>query len=72
MILGTDLVGHIRERLVLIHAQREELLLFPPPIPMPVPPLRFLQVWHIRDDRDAGHRWMRALVAEAAGDPLPG
>lgn len=72
VILGTDLVGHIRERLVLIHAQREDLLLFPPPIPMPVPPLRFLQVWHIRDDRDAGHRWMRALVAEAAGDPLPG
>jgi len=68
VILGTDLVGHIRERLVSIHANRGDLLLFPPPIPVPVPPLRFLQVWHMRDDRDAGHRWMRDLIAEAAGE----
>lgn len=70
VILGTDLVGHIRERLVSIHANRRDLLLFPPPIPQPVPPLRFLQVWHMRDERDAGHRWMRELIAEAAAGPM--
>ncbi|MCR0984528.1 LysR family transcriptional regulator [Roseomonas populi] len=65
VVVGTDLVGHIRQRLVSIHASHERLLLFPPPIPVPLPPLRFLQVWHRRDDRDAGHRWLRGLVRQA-------
>jgi DNA-binding transcriptional LysR family regulator len=72
IIRGTDLVGHIGGRLVSLQNSDGQLVLFKPPIPMPVPPIRFLQVWHVRDDRDAGHRWMRDLIAEISREDGPG
>jgi hypothetical protein len=37
---------------------------FPIPVPIRVPDLLFRQIWYRRYDRDAGHRWLRNLVAE--------
>lgn len=66
VVVGTDLVGHVRQRLVAMSGHAERLRTFHPPVPAPIPPLRFLQLWHLRDENDAGHRWMRGMIAEAA------
>lgn len=36
------------------------------PCPVPLPPMRFYQVWHARQNSDAGHAWLRGLVQAAA------
>ncbi len=35
------------------------------PCPVPLPALRFYQVWHARQNSDAGHLWFRGLVQTA-------
>jgi hypothetical protein len=32
------------------------------PLPMKVPELEFIQIWHKRYDGNPGHRWLRDLV----------
>jgi DNA-binding transcriptional LysR family regulator len=33
-------------------------------LPLPVPEIPVVMAWHVRHDRDAAHRWLRALVCE--------
>ena len=36
------------------------------PVPLDLPPIEVTLVWHRRHLRDAGHRWMREMVADVA------
>lgn len=55
----SDLVAVVPERLV---AGAAGLALRPPPLD--IPGFTKLAVWHERTQRDPGHRWVRALLAE--------
>ena len=35
------------------------------PCPVPLPAMRFYQLWHARQNSDAGHAWLRTLVQTA-------
>jgi DNA-binding transcriptional LysR family regulator len=63
LIHGTDLVAHTRTRLLSVFRRSSGLVTFP--VPMEVPELQFIQIWHKRYEGDAGHRWMRDLVLDA-------
>lgn len=43
-------------------AQVPGLVALPPPLPLPMLPIRM--IWHERSHRDPGHRWMRTLALE--------
>src|SRR5450432_1294609 len=62
LIQGTDLVAHTRRRLLSVFRSTKGLVIFPVPIPMKVPDLVFIELWHKRYDGDPGHRWLRDLV----------
>jgi DNA-binding transcriptional LysR family regulator len=64
VVHGTELVGHIRERMVATIAHPEDFAFFAPPIE--VPTMTITQVWHERSDGDAGHRWLRTLILQSA------
>ncbi|MER7987660.1 hypothetical protein ABTY53_19065 [Streptomyces noursei] len=32
------------------------------PIPLDLPPMPMAMAWHLRQDADPGHRWLRGLV----------
>lgn len=65
LIRGTDLVAHTRRRLVSIFHMSSDLVVFPVPLPIKIPQLEFIQIWHKRYDGDPGHRWLRDLVLKA-------
>ncbi|MFN3348650.1 LysR family transcriptional regulator [Pseudorhodoplanes sp.] len=65
LIRGTDLVAHTRRRLLSVFRLTSDLVVFPVPLPMPVPELEFIQIWHKRYEGDPGHRWLRDLVLDA-------
>jgi DNA-binding transcriptional LysR family regulator len=65
VVRGTDLVAHSRKRLINIFRSSSELAVFPIPLPLKVPDLIFLQIWHERYHDDPGHQWLRGLVLKA-------
>lgn len=65
LIRGTDLVAHTRRRLLSVFRTTADLVVFPVPLPMKVPELEFIEIWHERYDGDPGHRWLRDLVWNA-------
>ena len=65
LIRGTDLVAHTRRRLLSVFRNTTDLAVFPVPLPMKVPDLEFIEIWHKRYDGDPGHRWLRDLVWDA-------
>jgi DNA-binding transcriptional LysR family regulator len=64
LIRGTDLVAHTRKRLLSVFRMSSDLVVFPVPLPMKVPELEFIQIWHKRYEADPGHRWLRDLVLD--------
>jgi LysR family transcriptional activator of mexEF-oprN operon len=64
VVQGTELVGHMRERMVATISHPENFAFFVPPID--VPSMTITQVWHERSDGDAGHRWLRNLILQSA------
>lgn len=71
LILGTDLVAHTRARLLSVFRTSSDLAVFPVPVPIAVPELEFIQIWHRRYDGDPGHRWLRDLVLDAVQPARP-
>ena len=65
LIRGTDLVAHTRRRLTSVFRMSSDLIVFTVPLPMKVPELEFIQVWHKRYEGDPGHCWLRDLVLDA-------
>ncbi|NVO15067.1 MAG: LysR family transcriptional regulator [Rhodoplanes sp.] len=68
LVRGTDLVAHTRRRLIGLLRDSADLVAFPIPVPVRVPDLSFVQMWHRRYDRDSGHRWLRDLVRAAIAE----
>jgi DNA-binding transcriptional LysR family regulator len=73
VVRGTDLVAHSRKRLINLFKTSSDLVVFPIPLPLKVPDLVFLQIWHERYHDDPGHQWLRSLVLKAlkADHPSP-
>lgn len=60
LVSRTDCVVTISERLARAYAQRFDLQVLKPPIPLPGYAIH--QVWHPRVDADLSHKWLRKLV----------
>lgn len=62
LVKSTDLVATIGRRLACRFASRHDLTVYA--MPLPLPALRYYQVWHRHFDDDAEHAWLRGLIKE--------
>jgi DNA-binding transcriptional LysR family regulator len=69
LIRGTDLIVTLPARFAAQVAPRHDLVVRPPPIDLP--PFHLHLSWHERWHHDAGHRWIRQLLAEGIRAQLP-
>jgi DNA-binding transcriptional LysR family regulator len=63
LIRGTDLLAVIGEHAVETIVRREDFAVLP--LPIELPDLAFGMIWHRRSQEDAGHRWLRTMIAKA-------
>ncbi len=61
LLEGSNLLATEPRRLFLPLAKKLSLALRPPPFP--IPPFRVVHIWHSRHTVDAGHMWLRKMVA---------
>jgi DNA-binding transcriptional LysR family regulator len=66
LVAETDYILTTSIRLARRLAPRLGLRMVAPPRALGLEPYQVAQLWHPRNDRDAGHRWLREAVAEAA------
>jgi DNA-binding transcriptional LysR family regulator len=64
VIAETDYVLTLPSRVAEAVSAQHRLVLKKPPLPLPR--FSFSQFWHVRNDDDDAHRWLRALVKEVA------
>ncbi|WP_254126419.1 LysR family transcriptional regulator [Amycolatopsis sp. CA-230715] len=62
-IVATHNLVVVAPRLLSGHALPSSLRSYP--MPGPTSPIPAVLAWHARHDRDAAHRWLRALIADA-------
>jgi DNA-binding transcriptional LysR family regulator len=62
LLLTSNLVCVLPAGVVRTHQLRSEI--HTSPVPFETPHFNCQIAWHVRNDRDAGHRWMRALVTQ--------
>jgi DNA-binding transcriptional LysR family regulator len=60
-VMQTDAFGIMPSQLAMMVAKTSGLAVFPPPLPLPK--IEIGQFWHERFQHDAGHKWMRELIA---------
>ena len=63
-LAGTDAIAALPERLAQRFAQQYPLQVLDPPVRLPR--IRYAAYWHERNQNDAGHRWLRQAVHDAA------
>jgi DNA-binding transcriptional LysR family regulator len=61
ILLSSDLAAIVPEQWVTFYSDPAGLSLQPLPALASVP-FTVDMVWHVRDDREAGHRWLRGLI----------
>lgn len=66
MVAETDYLLTVSSHLARRLAEPLGLRLVQPPRSLGLEPNHLAQLWHPRNDKDAGHRWLRETVAEAA------
>jgi DNA-binding transcriptional LysR family regulator len=66
IVVKTDLILTLAERVGRRFAELLPLRLLPPPLE--IPPFTCSQVWHERKHAEAAHAWFRALIARVAGE----
>lgn len=66
LVASSDQVLTISERLARPLARKLGLRILAPPPELGLEPYTTAQIWHPRSDPDAGHRWLRESVREAA------
>jgi DNA-binding transcriptional LysR family regulator len=66
LVAETDYILTISLRLARRLAPRFGLRMIAPPRALGLEPYAVAQLWHPRNERDPGHRWLRDAVAEAA------
>ena len=64
LIVGTDRIATIQMRLAGKLAASYPIRVVP--LPLPLPALQEVMMWHPRLDRDAGHAWLRSVLRETA------
>jgi DNA-binding transcriptional LysR family regulator len=64
VLAGTDIIAPMAHALALRFAQIYPLQVLEPPIKLPR--IRYAAYWHERNQNDAGHRWLRNAVVQAA------
>jgi DNA-binding transcriptional LysR family regulator len=64
-LLGADIIATLPRTLALAFAKQYPLQVCEPPLRLPR--VRYAAYWHERNQKDAGHKWLRAVVREAAG-----
>ena len=69
VIAETDLIVTLPERVALLFADRLDLALVKPPVPLSTFPLS--QLWHERTHDSAPHRWLREQIAAASHEQKP-
>lgn len=70
MVQDSDAVGLANARAAASAVRRLGLRTLP--VPLELPPMTMEMAWHPRQEADAGHRWLRALVRETVRDALRG
>ncbi|MCD2518859.1 LysR substrate-binding domain-containing protein [Massilia sp. G4R7] len=60
LLREADLAATLLRRVALHSAQAAELVMFPPPVPLPE--VVFHQIWHRRNDEKLSQRWLRDAV----------
>jgi len=60
LLMSSNLISVLPAGVIQTHALKAEV--HTTALPLDVPPFLCKVAWHARNDRDAGHRWMRALV----------
>ncbi|MDF3288843.1 LysR family transcriptional regulator [Streptomyces silvisoli] len=63
MIMESDAVGLVLERVAARAVDALGLRTFP--VPLELPPVRIGMAWHPRHDADPGHAWLRQVVRDA-------
>lgn len=66
LVAETDYVVTISQQLARRLVDRLALKVVQPPRSLGLEPYQVAQLWHPRNDRDPGHRWLRETVAESA------
>lgn len=66
LVAETDYVVTISQQLARRLVDRLALKVVQPPRSLGLEPYQVAQLWHPRNDRDAGHRWLRETVVESA------
>lgn len=64
MLAGTDVIAALPRGLAMRFAQQYPLQILECPVRLPR--VRYAAYWHERSQNDAGHRWLRQAVLEAA------
>lgn len=62
LLLASNLICMLPAGVIRTHALRDEVHTCA--VPFEIPPFHCHIAWHFRNERDAAHRWMRALVAQ--------
>jgi len=62
LLLSSNLVCVLPAGVIRTHALKGQI--HTSAVPFDMPPFHCQIAWHARNDRDAGHRWMRALVTQ--------
>ncbi|MGA0878245.1 MAG: LysR family transcriptional regulator [Ilumatobacteraceae bacterium] len=66
LVAATDLVGSLPSSVVSVMARTLPIRALE--IPLTLPTFDLNLIWHVRDDLDAGHRWLRQQILEAFGE----
>ncbi len=73
VVAQSDLLTVLPARFVASTGCQERLL--QRPLPLAIPPVQITAMWHLRDDRDQAHRWLREQLRDTAladvGSPTP-
>lgn len=69
LLLETDAVGMAADGLSRGLVRTLGLRTFA--IPLPLPPLTLVQVWHPRHDADGAHAWLRSVIRDEVGTVSP-
>ncbi len=64
LVVGTDRIATMQVRLAEKMAESHPVRMVP--LPIPVPLLEEVMMWHPRLERDAGHAWLRRVLRETA------
>lgn len=70
VVMQTDAIGTMPAQLAATLAPKLGLVTFPTPYPTPA--VEIAQFWHERYQRDPGHKWLRACIADLFRDARRG